>query len=249
MSERFPTDPLVAPLPDIRLHAPLPPWLERRLLGPREHITWVRGPRFNSSWERYVTHPALFLFALALAAGLLIVGLSWGAPGDFELLFAGAIAIVYGTIIALGIFAGYFTRLVVTNFRVVILQGYEVRRSWGLDELPPSLIRYGNQEGREGAAVDLDAVQNMLGASDQFADPKAIRTFGKQLDQIWPWLAVGAICIKAIASSARMKTHKARSACSIRVWTSGPNISRWTEKLGPFRASVLWDGARSHGFR
>jgi len=40
-----------------------------------------------------------------------------------------------------GIANGYFTRLVVTNYRLLILQGYEVCRSWSIHHLPRSLIR------------------------------------------------------------------------------------------------------------
>ena len=55
-----------------RRSAPLPSWLARRLLRDGEQVTFVAGPRFNPSWEKYVTHPLLFLAALGL--GVLCVG-------------------------------------------------------------------------------------------------------------------------------------------------------------------------------
>jgi hypothetical protein len=158
------------------------------LLRAGEQVAWVRGPGLNPPWERYVTHPALFLFALALgavcaAAGWLSAG--W-QPGALPLSLLAAGGLVVGSIIVLGLSAGYFTRLVVTNLRVVILQGYEVCRSWGIDRLPRSLIRYGPRRGEEeGRAVDLDALQALLGGeSDQFTGAKAVQAFGKQLDRI-----------------------------------------------------------------
>jgi hypothetical protein len=93
---------------------------------------------------------------------------------------------VFGSIFVLGIFSGYFTRLVVTNFRLLILQGYEKARSWSLDELPPSLIRYSQQAGAGSSrTVDLDALKTMLGSSsDKVAESKTILAFGKRLEQI-----------------------------------------------------------------
>ena len=58
----------------LRLYPPLPAWLERRLLRANERVTWVRGPRWNPWWERYVTHPAMFVVALALGAVCLGAG-------------------------------------------------------------------------------------------------------------------------------------------------------------------------------
>jgi hypothetical protein len=185
----FSRDPLSVPAPNI-LHpyAALPPWLVRRLLRAGEEITWVHGPRLNPWWERYITHPALFLVALALGAACLGVGRlcvrSWSEIPSLAALAGGGI--VLGSVFVLGIAAGYFTRLVVTNFRIVILQGYEVCRSWSMDDLPPSLIRYRMRAGeKESRTVDLEALQTVLGgSSDQFAESKTILAFGKHLDQI-----------------------------------------------------------------
>src|SRR5437763_1009219 len=138
-TEPFQTDPFDTPPPPPVLRRPpaLPAWLARRLLRPNEEITWVRGPRFNPEWERYVTHPALILVALAVAAVCVVAGRlsvsSWSelhpVPG------LAAIGIVFGAIAVLAFFNGYFTRLVVTNFRLFIVQGYEVRSSWSIDAL------------------------------------------------------------------------------------------------------------------
>src|SRR5262249_11857818 len=148
----------------------------------------VYGPKWNPPWERYVTHPALLLVALAAGAACLAVG--WRLAGtQTELLALAAVTaagIVLGSIFVLGLASGYFTRLVVTNVRLLILQGYEVVRSWGLDDLPLSLIRYRMRAGGAGGrAVDLDALTTMLGgASDKFAEAKSILALGKQLEQI-----------------------------------------------------------------
>jgi hypothetical protein len=189
---RFQPDLTIVTLPDIsRPFLPLPLWVARRLLRSDETITWVVGPRFNPAWERYVTHPALFLVALAIGVVLVAVGRlcseSWTVmpPLAIVAVMAGP-ALVLGSVFVLGISAAYFTRLVVTNHRLVIIQGYEVCRSWGLNELPPSLVRYGpRRTGDRERHVDLDALQTMLGnVSDRFADSKTIIAFGKHLDQI-----------------------------------------------------------------
>jgi hypothetical protein len=187
MSERFQRD-----LPDFRLperidvFQPLPGWLADRLLGPDEKVTWVRGPRFNPSWERYVTHPALFL--LAIAMGAIAVALarlfSEEAPQLTVIAFLVAGVLVVFSVIVLGIANGYFTRLVVTSKRLVILQGYEICRSWDINWLPFSLRRYAKVGEQESWTVDLDAVKSMLGGSDKFTDAKTILSFGKQLDRI-----------------------------------------------------------------
>jgi hypothetical protein len=192
MSDRFPTDPAgpyKAPAPDLfRQHPPLPPWLARRLLRPDEEVTWVRGPRFNPFWERYVTHFGLFLAALAVAGACVALGRlsadSWAAMPVAPVLVA--IGLVFGTIYVLAIANAYFTRLVVTNSRIVLMQGYEVCRGWSIHALPRSLRRYRVlADGKESWSVDLGALQTMIGgASDQFADSKTLRAFGKQLDQI-----------------------------------------------------------------
>jgi hypothetical protein len=189
MSDFFQSNPIDGPPPKtFCLYPELPAWLARRLLRADEQITWVRGPWWNPWWERYVTHPALFLLALALGAACLWAGRlsaqSWSKMPPLPAVAAAAI--VLGAIFVIGISAGYFTRLVVTNCRVVILQGYEVYRSWSLDDLPLSLIRYARRRGEEASrTVDLDALQTLLGsASEQFAGSKTILSFGKQLDRI-----------------------------------------------------------------
>jgi hypothetical protein len=159
------------------------------VLGPDEKVAWVYGPRFNPSWERYVTHPGLLLAALGV--GVLLVGVGWLLAGGhydrmpFEPIVL-AIAAVLGSIFVLGIASGYFTRLVVTDGRLLILQGREVCRSWRSGDLPLSLIRYSILPGETGSrTIDVDAVKTMLGGSaDQFADAKTILRFGKQVEQI-----------------------------------------------------------------
>jgi hypothetical protein len=189
MSDQFERDYSVPPpLPNVSLkHAPLPWWLARRWLHKDEQCIWVRGPRFHPSWERYVTHPALILVTLALAGAVVAIGRltspSWDKMPAWVFLVAGGIFIA--TVYVMALASGYFTRLVVTNLRIFILQGYELCRSWDMDNLPRSMIRYGMWEGRESRSIDLDAVQTMLGSSsEQFTDSKTIRAFGKELDRI-----------------------------------------------------------------
>jgi hypothetical protein len=189
MSEPFDPDPHDIRLPSVFWqHSPLPPWLARRLLREDEQVTWVRGPRFNPSWERYVTHPLLFVAALLLAGGFVALGVliggSWAQIHPAPLLTG--IGLVTASIYVLAIANAYFTRLVVTEERLLILQGYEVCRSWRIDQLPPSLVRYARRGGgREKPVIDLNALQNMFGGpSDQIVDAKAIRKLGKQIDQI-----------------------------------------------------------------
>jgi hypothetical protein len=192
MSDRSPTEAfssqLPQPVPDPPgLFPPLPPWLADRLLRPDETITWVYGPRFNPSWERYVTHPALFV--LALAFGVFSVLASTLIAGGSEvpvLVGLAAAGLLLAVVFVLALASGYFTRLVVTNHRLVILQGYEVCRSWRIDEMPRSLIRYRMLgSGAEDRTIDLDALKTMLGSvSDKVVEAKTILTFGKRLDQI-----------------------------------------------------------------
>ncbi len=190
-TERFEPRPSDEPAPEP--FPPLPEWLARRLLRDDEKITWVVAPLFTPSWERYVTHPLLFVAALVLAAlcGAVCLAAGW-LTGDLlsemvglAVLLGGAI--VLGSIFVLGIACGYFTRLVVTDRRLVILQGYEVRHAWDLYALPPSLLRYGPRRGREDdePTIDLDAVKSMLGGSStHFAESKTILAFGKELRKI-----------------------------------------------------------------
>jgi hypothetical protein len=170
-------------------YPPLPEHLAARLLQPGEAVEWVRGPRRAPSWEKYVTHPLLFLAALALGVVSVAVGAAAGGPKSPEL-GAGlgvAMALVIGSIFVLGFFNGHFTRLVVTTERVVIMQGYEVVRSWGLDDLPRSMIRYRPGAGADERvpSIDLSTVKTMLGGSpDGFADAKTIMAFGKSLNNV-----------------------------------------------------------------
>jgi hypothetical protein len=189
MPDRYEDDDYDTPDVDLtRQFMPLPPWLADRLLRPGEGVTWVVGPRFNPSWERYVTHPLLFLAALIAGAVLWWTGSLIAGPGAEVAVGLGMAAgcIVLASIFVLGIFSGYFTRLVVTDLRLVIVQGYEVCRSWNLDELPRSLLRYSRGgAGTDVPAVDLDSLKTMLGgASDKFAEATSILSFGKRLDQI-----------------------------------------------------------------
>jgi hypothetical protein len=186
MPERYPTDTFAQPAEVAGQCPPLPPWLAARLLRQDERITWVVGPWFSPGWERYVTHPLLFLAALAVGMAVVAVGgLAGGAEGAVVAALAGG-AVVLASIFVLGFASGYFTRLVVTDGRLLILQGYELVRTWGMDDLPHSLVRYRRRaDGAESRAVDLDTLKSMFGpASDKFAESKTILAFGKQLDQI-----------------------------------------------------------------
>jgi hypothetical protein len=186
MSDQFRRDPSDDKPNDLaKPFTPLPSWLARRVLQPGEKVDWVCGPRFSPSWERYVTHPGLFLVALATAA--LVGWMGWRISETYAVetrtpTIAIAGGILIATIFVLGFFSGYFTRLVVTNRRIVILQGYEQVRSRALADLPPSLIRHRMGAGAEGLAVDLDSLTTMLGGSStQFVDAKTILAFSKQL--------------------------------------------------------------------
>jgi hypothetical protein len=168
---------------------PLPWWLADRLLRDGEKVAWVYGPALNPSWERYVTHPSLFIYTLGF--GALCVGacvLHGGPkPGSLPLiagLFAGFLVVL--SIIVLGIANGYFTRLVVTNRRLLILQGYEAYRKWSLEDLPISLIRYSAKGASiESRSIDLNALKNMLGgSSDKIVGAKSIMELSKRLERI-----------------------------------------------------------------
>lgn len=189
MIDRPPPNPFDARSPNPAApFRPLPSWLARRLLRRDEHITWVVGPRFTPSCERYLTHPLLFVAALAVGVaavwvGRLVAG-SWAQMSVVPVVTA--LVLVLGSVFVLGIASGYFTRLVVTSKRVVVLQGYEVRRSWGAAALPRSLVRYAAREGeKEAPTIDLDAVKTLFGdTSGKFAESKTILAFAKQIEQI-----------------------------------------------------------------
>jgi hypothetical protein len=172
----------------VRRTPSLPPWLRSRVLGAREKLSGVYGPRFNPSWERYVTHPALFLIALAL--GALWVLQAWlfadTRPDLLPVAVLAAGGLLLVSIFILGLSCGYFTRVVVTDCRLVILQGYEVCRSWSIQKLPPSLIGYHRGEtGEMIPSINLDTLHTMLGcASDKVVDAKTITAFSKHLEGI-----------------------------------------------------------------
>jgi len=189
MSEHIQTRPTDDWLPDVILRfPPLPTWLAHRLLAAGERVTCVYGPRFNPSWERLVTHPALVLVSLALGAVCVGIGalVAQTNPQALGLGFVAAVGLFVGTVFLLAVCCGYFTRLVVTDFRLFVVQGYELCKSWDLNALPRSLLRFTlADDGEERPSIDLDAVRTMLGpSSNQVADSKTILSFGKQLDHI-----------------------------------------------------------------
>jgi hypothetical protein len=185
MSDRFQTSVTGAEVPRVAAEfPPLPTWLANRVLRQGEEVTWVYGPKRNPSWERYATHPGLFLLALPLGGLCVAIGVPIGG----EAIAIGGLAagaILLATLFVVGFCSGHFTRLVVTNSRLLILQGYEVCRTWDIDRLPRSLLRY-RMHGDAGGSwsVDLSTLKTMLGGtSDQFVDAKTILAFSKQLDR------------------------------------------------------------------
>jgi hypothetical protein len=190
MSEQFRTEQFDSRPSESPGYFPaLPSWLAARLLREGEEITWVVAPRFSPSWERYITHPLLFVAAVALAV-ICVASCALFDDAGPELIGPAillGLGIIIGSIFVLGIACGYFTRLVVTNKRLVIMQGYEVRHAWDLDALPRHLLRYDRRRGEEDSepTIDLDAVRTMLGSSStHFAESKTILNFGKELRKI-----------------------------------------------------------------
>jgi hypothetical protein len=170
---------------------PLPSWIAQRRLDEGEEVAWVHGPASHLGVERFITHIGLFFVALVLAAGLVAVG--WLAAGRLANISLGvglgAIGIVLGSVFVLALANGHFTRLVVTNRRLMIMQGYDVVRSWRIDRLPRSLIRFAprssNRDVDAGSTVDLDALKSILGGNkDQSATSRGIMALGKQVDRI-----------------------------------------------------------------
>src|SRR5262249_24360419 len=101
MTDGSPSGAFNIQVPDISLRfPPLPAWLAKRLLRPGERICWVYGPWFSPSWERYVTHPVLFFFALAFGACWVLTGwlIAAIAPEAPILTAFAAVAIVLGSI-------------------------------------------------------------------------------------------------------------------------------------------------------
>lgn len=189
MSEPMQIDPFDSTLPTItRQCPPLPGWLTRRLLRRDEEVVWVRGPWLRPSWERYVTNPLLFFVCLCAGAACVAIARlgveSWIEVDMAPMLIAAGL--IFGSLFLVGFSAGYFTRLVVTSERIVILQGRAITRSWDVDDLPPSLTRYDPRfERNVKRVVALDALQTLLGdSSEQFTDAKSILALGKHLDRI-----------------------------------------------------------------
>src|SRR5438552_646835 len=118
------TDRFSREVPSVaRAFPPLPWWLADRLLEPNETVDRVFGPRFNPPWERQITHPALFLVGLAVGGVFLAAGaLIGGGPEVTMASILSAGAVFVGSVFVLGLSNGYFTRLVVTNSRILILQ-------------------------------------------------------------------------------------------------------------------------------
>jgi hypothetical protein len=188
MSEHYQTERTDRPVPDVSWAGPaLPDWLRERHLDHNEKVAWVYGPASNPSWERYVTHPALLLYTLAVGlvvvAGATLARGSW-TEGVTVVAFL-CFLLVIASIFVLAVFNGHFTRLVVTDRRLMILQGYEIVSSWKMNELPATLLRYTRRDGeRASPSIDLDAVKNMLGGgATGIVEAKSILAFGKTLNQ------------------------------------------------------------------
>jgi hypothetical protein len=186
---RFQSEPPSLPTREIvGTCSPFPAWLARRLLGPDEKVTWVRGPKHNPSWERYITHPGLFLIPVAVAAVVVLaIGQTFGASGALVWAFLGiCVVAALPFLFVVGIACGYFTRLVVTNMRVVVLQGYEICDTWDVARLPRSLLRQEQRDGQPAvSSVDLNALNTILGGSStQFVEAKTILDFAKKLKRL-----------------------------------------------------------------
>ena len=192
MSDRYyddRTDRYDAPPRDVAIdRGRLPGWLARRLLRADEEIQSVRGPRHCPAWEPFLTHPGVVLVGLALAVAIVAIGAL--VLGSFDDKLMGvpcvlALLSAVGGLLVVGATAGYFTRLVITNQRVMIVQGYEVRRTWRLDDLPRSLVRQRRgDDGEWTRTVDMERLQTMMGGgSEQFTDAKTIWALGKEIDR------------------------------------------------------------------
>jgi hypothetical protein len=172
----------------VKLQFQLPRYIARGLLRPGEEVTFVRGPKHSPKWEGFVTHPAMLFATGALGVSWWLAARRLADPDSFLQVLAPCafFILLLMSIFVLGIANGYFTRLVVTNYRLVILQGCEVCRGWDINRLPKSLLRYG-VPGADGVheRVNLDALKSMLGAqSDHVVNAKTILAFGKNLDSI-----------------------------------------------------------------
>lgn len=173
-----------------RAFNPLPAYVKRQLPGKDEEVIWVRGPRLgNPVWEPFVTNPLLFVVGVAIGALCIYLGsLGEGSGKQFPVSFGvGAVVSFFLPILLLAFFNGYFTRLVVTDSGVYIIQGSTICRNWELEYLPRSLVRF-ERRGEDdpiGKTVDVDAMKTMLNSSEgHFTDAKTIKDFGKRLERL-----------------------------------------------------------------
>jgi hypothetical protein len=125
--------------------------------------------------------------AVAVIVAWGIGGTLGATPGQLVGAFFGiCLVAALPFLFVVGIACGYFTRLVVTNLRVVVLQGYEICDTWDVDRLPRSLIRQEQREGQPAvSSVDLNALNTILGdSSTQFVEAKTILDFAKKLKRL-----------------------------------------------------------------
>src|SRR5438105_12790131 len=111
MSEQSQNQPPHEKTNELSLPAPrLPRWLTRRMLTEDEHLVSVYGPKYNPGWERYVTHPLLFLVTAIISATWVVVALvRAGGPENLPAVAGiGALALVVAAIVILGVSCGYF---------------------------------------------------------------------------------------------------------------------------------------------
>lgn len=188
-TERFDAEPRQAGAAHTaHQYPPLPAFLARRLLRDDEQVTFVRGPWFAPWWERHVTHISFILVAGLLAVAVIAAGIQYAGSLKEMPILPGVIALglIFGSIGVTAFFCGLFTRLIVTDRRLILIQGYDVCRVWNIDDLPRRLLRYARRGGEERAMIDIDALQTMITASvtEKFSEAKTLMKFGKQLDQI-----------------------------------------------------------------
>ena len=94
MPDPVQTDVFGEPIPNVvGRHPPVPAWIAARHLRDHEEVTWVVGPRFNPSWERYVTHPMLLLGAVIVSVVLIAAGWLMTELWEFLLLAAVLVAV------------------------------------------------------------------------------------------------------------------------------------------------------------
>lgn len=169
-----------------RKFVPLPQYLQSRL-NKDEKVTWVRGPNSNPWWEPVLVHPllvglALLFGVMLLVSGRLIVGTWAEVP---PVVWVVALLIPIGSLFLVGLTNAHFTRLIVTNTRLFIVQGYEVCRTWNLNDLPRSLLCFDPRgQEQDKPMIDLDSIQTLLESSDRKSSSESIMAFRKRLDQI-----------------------------------------------------------------